>query len=176
MKCSICQGEVREFWEGVKCRQCGFVERKVKNTVSKENKKRADFWMASRRIKIVKKQIQKGSLLDVGCGLGEFLKIASKTFDVAGCDIDKNRVLIAREIVGVPKITHGDIFSIKKSFDCITFFESLQYIQNWKNTIKKVKSSLSPGGYAFFEVPNIDSYYYKTIKILRWVIFLMLNL
>ena len=107
---------------------------------------------------------KKGTLLDVGCGDGVFLKEVKKLgFDVWGIDFDRKSVKIAKEKFKLKNVYSMSLEEFTKfakqeglKFDVITFFEVLEHQDNPKNFMKNVKELLKPYGYIAGTVPNRD--------------------
>ena len=96
--------EAESPFKVVKCKSCGLVytnpqpERKsigehyqedyYKEWIEKQMDKRIPMW--KRRLQGLKKYKEKGLLLDVGCGVGTFLKLAEEEgFEVQGTEISE---------------------------------------------------------------------------------------
>lgn len=103
---------------------------------------------------------RRGSLLDVGCGTGNFLAAARATgFEVAGIEFDRNAAQFAREHLGLNAIFTGTLekFAEKDSdekFDVITFFEVLEHQDKPLDFLGLVKRRLKSSGYIALSVPN----------------------
>jgi len=106
------------------------------------------------------------NLLDVGCGTGDFLKIAKQNnWNVSGIEPNKD----ARQIAN--KKTNNSVFEIEQllqfesnSFDVITLWHVLEHLPNLENHIAIFKKLLKPNGTLIIAVPNYKSYdarYYK---------------
>nr|WP_321233958.1 class I SAM-dependent methyltransferase [uncultured Psychroserpens sp.] len=105
-------------------------------------------------------------LLDVGCGTGDFIKIASdNNWEVTGIEPNKNARSIASHKV------RGSVFDIdyllkleSHSFDLITLWHVLEHLPKLENHIAIFESLLKPNGRLIIAVPNFKSYdasYYK---------------
>lgn len=102
------------------------------------------------------------SILDVGCGTGDFLTSCFKNeFEVFGVEPNKQ----AREIA-LQKIKSNSIFdsfeSLQKTtsckFDIITLWHVLEHVPNLIEYIKTLKKLLNPNGVLVIAVPNFKSY------------------
>jgi SAM-dependent methyltransferase len=101
-------------------------------------------------------QASKGSLLDIGAGIGQFLHHARSHFDpVAGTEVSSSAVKAAIENYGL-EIMHGQVESlvIDQCFDNITMFHVLEHVPNPSDTIAQCVELLNPGGTLFIAVPN----------------------
>ncbi len=102
------------------------------------------------------------TLLDVGCGTGEFMVAARNCgYQVTGIDFDPSAVKLARERNELECVyttdlddlggTHGDL-----TFDVITAFEVLEHIATPRAFLSNLKKLLSPQGYLVISVPFRD--------------------
>ena len=106
------------------------------------------------------------NLLDIGCGTGDFLKIAKdNNWNVAGIEPNEN----ARSIANAK--TNHSVFSVDKlskfepqSFDVITLWHVLEHLPNLKSQIELFESLLKPKGRLVIAVPNYKSYDAKHYK------------
>lgn len=83
------------------------------------------------RLKKVLEYIDKGLLLDFGCGHGEFVLLSTKYFQSYGYDIIKS-----------DKLNYLNKKEIYKKFDIICFFDSLEHMNNPFKLIKKLNTKL----------------------------------
>ncbi|WP_431133044.1 class I SAM-dependent methyltransferase [Psychroserpens mesophilus] len=105
-------------------------------------------------------------LLDVGCGTGDFLKIAKENhWDISGVEPNVNARKIANQ-----KTNHS-VFDIeqllkfrKHSFDVITLWHVLEHLPKLENHIAVLESLLKPNGRLIIAVPNYKSYDAKFYK------------
>ncbi|WP_100610491.1 class I SAM-dependent methyltransferase [Confluentibacter lentus] len=106
------------------------------------------------------------TLLDVGCGTGDFLEVTKKNnWKVFG--IEPN--IEARSIAN--KKTENTVFDVEQlykfdasSFDVITLWHVLEHLPNLEEQLLILKKLLRPNGVLIVAVPNHKSYdaqYYK---------------
>lgn len=103
------------------------------------------------------------TLLDVGCGTGNFLNLAQKTYVVWGVDFNRVSINISKERFGLKNVFADDLdgfINVNKNlkFDVVTFFEVLEHQDSPAEFILKIKKLLSPNGYVAISVPNRNSY------------------
>tara|TARA_R110002072_G_scaffold22615_1_gene79393 strand:+ start:226511 stop:227359 length:849 start_codon:yes stop_codon:yes gene_type:complete len=104
-----------------------------------------------------------GSLLDIGAGTGDFLKLAEEYhWEING--VEPNDV--ARENAekkGIKLYTKLDKIT-NTHFDVITLWHVLEHLPNLQEDIEKIERLLKPGGSLIIAVPNYKSFdakYYK---------------
>lgn len=106
-------------------------------------------------------------LLDVGCGTGDFLKIAKDhKWNVSGIEPDRNARLLANQKVDESVFDVDHLLTFKpQSFDVITLWHVLEHLPKLENQIAVLESLLKPTGHLVIAVPNFKSYdakYYGT--------------
>ena len=105
------------------------------------------------------KYAKTGSLLDIGCGTGEFLDYsASRGFRPVGVEpnISARNSAIARRsltIVGRLEDANSGI-----PYRVITLWHVLEHLENLHDSIGQIHSMLAEGGHLFIAVPNRDSW------------------
>lgn len=100
-----------------------------------------------------------GSLLDVGCGDGRFIKLMEKRFAVTGLDFNPSAVKIAKVGRGLSNVfpfTAEEFMATfpDKKFDVITSFHVLEHVEDPNRFIANIKQCLSPRGVVAVSVPN----------------------
>ena len=100
------------------------------------------------------------SLLDVGCGTGDFLKIAQQAGWLAmGTEISQDAVNRAVSKVG-NCIRQGDITVLSlpsAAYDLITSYHVIEHLLNPLEQLQECHRLLAPNGVFFVETPNIKS-------------------
>jgi len=107
------------------------------------------------------------SLLDVGCGMGFFIKAANERgINAKGIDLSQNAVDYGRS-QGLD-LTQGDLLNMNglesQSFDVITFWASLEHLYKPRETLKKAYELLAPNGIIIVETGDVDSYLSRLTK------------
>lgn len=99
------------------------------------------------------------TILDFGCGTGEFLAHAQKrNLTVFGIEPNPTALKIAQTKLGNNKIRDIGIEEISEQFDVITLWHVLEHIPDLENFIPELISKLKPDGKLFIAVPNYQSY------------------
>ena len=116
----------------------------------------SDKWEFDRAVEIVQK-IRPKSILEIGCGAGEFLqKIFSGVEYSLGLDFNETALTSARQ-KGL-NVRNENIENLKDSFDMIVLFEVLEHLESPYDIMTTIESKLNPGGILIIAVPNPDGY------------------
>ncbi|MDT0553618.1 class I SAM-dependent methyltransferase [Urechidicola vernalis] len=104
------------------------------------------------------------SLLDIGCGTGDFLAIAKlNNWNVSGVEPNEKARSIAESKLDIS--VFFDISEIgSQKYDCITLWHVLEHIPDLQRFIANLKHLLEPNGLIIVAVPNFKSFdanYYK---------------
>ncbi len=124
------------------------------------------FTLRSKKKKVLNfSQMKSGSLLDIGCGTGKFLKIMKQSgWAVQGVEIDNSARAIAEEGVGKTIFNQNDFFNSAKKYNVITLWHSLEHLNTLTRFLEKISISLNANGVIMIAVPNYKSFdaeYYK---------------
>ncbi len=102
---------------------------------------------------------KKGSLLDVGCGLGTFLGVARDTgWRVQGLDVSAFAAKTVKEKMGID-VFNGSLTNAPwpdQSFDVITFWDSIEHADRPKEYLDKARALLKPDGVILIATDNFD--------------------
>jgi len=98
-------------------------------------------------------------LLDVGCAQGFFLAAArERGYDVVGLEPSRAVALFAREALGLT-VLEGRLCDVElgeRQWDVVTFTDSLEYLPDPLEGLRKIVAHLAPRGIVFLKVPNGD--------------------
>jgi 2-polyprenyl-3-methyl-5-hydroxy-6-metoxy-1,4-benzoquinol methylase len=103
-----------------------------------------------------------GRVLDVGCGLGFFLRaLDSKRWDRYGVEPMPVPYRQAIRSLGRERIVNADLMAAKlpsAQFDAITFWDSLEHLPNPRAILDEAARLLRPGGIILIGLPNFGGY------------------
>lgn len=101
-----------------------------------------------------------GTLLDVGCGGGRFLKrMQRRGWQVVGIDFDEQATRRVREKFGIETYT-GDLVKAQfpeASYDAITMSHAIEHLLDPAATLRECMRILKPGGQLTIVTPNFES-------------------
>ncbi len=107
----------------------------------------------------INQYITDGTMLDVGCSTGEFVRAINWPGAVYGMEVSEVAVSEAQK-VGIK--FDKNLFNAKDFFDIIVFRGTIQHIETPFVYLVKSYQALKPGGYlVFLATPNANSIYYK---------------
>jgi len=111
------------------------------------------------------------SLLDIGCGTGDFLSACQNNgYTIVGVEPNKKARVLSKSKLGIltsnsenynnlhPKVYDSINVIENQQFDVITMWHVLEHVPNLEEYIKQVKELLKPNGTLFIAVPNYKSY------------------
>jgi 2-polyprenyl-3-methyl-5-hydroxy-6-metoxy-1,4-benzoquinol methylase len=107
------------------------------------------------------------TLLDVGCGSGDFLVMARAAgWHVKGIDFDPKAVEVARA-KGIDADVGGleQVQAIKSQFDYITCSHVIEHVHDPRQWLVAMRNLLKPGGVLWMQTPNIDSRGYQRFGV-----------
>ena len=122
--------------------------------------------MSHKRLQIIKQYIKSGTLLDIGCAYGPFLKAADEAGYIAeGMDVSGDAVKYVNNELGIKAYT-SDFSEEGKhenvSYDIVTMWYVIEHFKNPEKVLDKVKSILPEGGILAFSTPNYEGISGKT--------------
>lgn len=114
-----------------------------------------------RKLKLIDKLAPSSRLLlDVGCGTGDFLKIASTSgWEITGVEPDDQARAIANYKTRDAVCNTNQLFLLQpNSFDVITLWHVLEHLPKLEHHFTTFKKLLKPDGRLVIAVPNYKSY------------------
>lgn len=120
-----------------------------------------------RKLKLINSfQSESKTLLDIGCGTGDFLETALKdNWEITGIEPNESARQIANSKTNNAVFETEELSKLKSnSFDVITLWHVLEHLPNLEMHTALLKSLLKPNGTLVIAVPNYKSYdaeYYK---------------
>lgn len=108
-----------------------------------------------------------GSILDIGCGTGAFLKTMRQAgWQITGIEPDEKARKNALEMNGIAALPGEamDQFG-NDSFDAITLWHVLEHVHDLHGYLENIKRLIKPDGKIFIAVPNYTAYdarYYQS--------------
>ena len=109
----------------------------------------------------LKKLKPKGKLLDIGCGLGFFLKRMQDIYETYGIDISEYAVEEARKAAVRSKIKICSVIELPfedNFFDDVTAFYIVEHLEEPSLFFKKIQRILKKDGSLVISTPNLDSF------------------
>jgi SAM-dependent methyltransferase len=103
-------------------------------------------------------------LLDVGCAQGFFLLAArERGYEVTGLEPSRSAAGFAREALRLIVLEGrlSDVDLGEQQWDVVTFTDSLEYLPEPLEDLRKAVAHLSPGGIVFLKVPNGDYFRFR---------------
>ena len=111
------------------------------------------------RLKVVKRYISNGKLLEIGSAYGFFLDLAREIFDVIGYEMCSEAAECARSEL---KLDVRDTDFVKenlgnKIFDVVCLWDCIEHLPSPQLFIEKINTLLKLGGYLFITTGDIGS-------------------
>lgn len=100
-----------------------------------------------------------GRLLDIGCGMGFFLKSMEEypSWEALGYEISPVAVAFARDRLGLSNVEQGDVLESgmdSRSFDLVTMWDVIEHIPDPDPILSFVNRILADEGLFFLHTPN----------------------
>ena len=120
----------------------------------------ARFFSIYNKFRIVNKYCHFGSILDIGCGTGEFLAYCRKRgFEVSGVEPNEKARLYAQSENKISVADQLKLLNAKPgSFKSITMWHVLEHVHDLDETLETIKNFLTPDGVFIAAVPNSNSW------------------
>jgi 2-polyprenyl-3-methyl-5-hydroxy-6-metoxy-1,4-benzoquinol methylase len=102
---------------------------------------------------------EKKTLLDYGCGTGEFIhKAKINGWDISGIEPNSKARKLATAKVGENIFLNLDHLPRKQLFNVITLFHVLEHVHQLRKTVKRLIKHLKSNGYLIIAIPNPESF------------------
>lgn len=111
-----------------------------------------------RKVGLIESLAKNGTLLDYGCGTGEFLQEAKRQhWKVRG--IEPSEKARTQAIAKLPTEVLGTLDELPEleAYDVITLFHVLEHIHSLRKTVKRLVNHLKSNSYIVIAVPNPES-------------------
>jgi SAM-dependent methyltransferase len=144
----------------------------LKETDHRDELKRATAEHYLKLIDAYRGGTQRGTLLEVGCGTGEFLAAASQAgYEVAGVEISATACEQARrKLTSSSQIVTGDLSAAEGQYDVVALNDVIEHVRDPRATLARIRHLLNPGGTVFLATPNLDSWSARLLRT-RWMEF-----
>lgn len=108
---------------------------------------------------IIEATKERGSMLDVGAGIGAFLSVMKgQGWTIKGIEPDAVARKNAEELFGLKLDQPSELFSLNPaSYDAITLWHVLEHVHDLQNYFEQLKNLLASDGKIFIAVPNYTS-------------------
>lgn len=121
---------------------------------------------AKKKMLIKETGLQKGKLLDIGCGTGAFLyNMQQAGWDITGLEPDVTARKKAGELYGLQPQEPGKLFELQPgSYNAITMWHVLEHVHELHAYIRQIAELIKMDGKIFIAVPNYlsaDAVLYK---------------
>jgi len=111
-----------------------------------------------------KHHMDRGRVLDVGCGHGLFLSCAQRSgWEAVGVDYPSIATTYARQQLGLD-VVEGDLCSVVAgarigagSFNLVVSWHCLEHVMDPMSFLRGMSAALAPGGKLLVAVPNVNS-------------------
>ena len=109
---------------------------------------------------LLSKWNRRGRLLDVGTGLGFFLKQAHEaSWEVEGLELSGKVAAYAKQTLGVPVHvgTLEDVPLEANQYQAVTLWDAIEHLPDPKSTLLRIRDLLAPQGVVVIRTPVCDS-------------------
>jgi SAM-dependent methyltransferase len=111
-----------------------------------------------------------GSLLDVGCFSGMFLRNARRRgFEIAGIEPNEDAFLHVRSLLGC-EVVNGSLASahfLPNHFSVVSFLDVIEHVEDPVADLKGALRIMRPGGVLVLVTPNVQGLLQRVIKMKR---------
>ena len=119
-----------------------------------------------RKRKLALDVVKHGRLLDIGCGVGDFLRVVKdQGWDVVGIEPSDQAKSIAAKRLGFTPLDPSDACNLPEhTFDVITLWHVFEHVDDLHAQMAVFERLLKPGGLLLLALPNYQSFDAKHYK------------
>ena len=128
-------------------------------------------------LRVLHKYVSGGKVLDVGCGTGEFLAVASSEFEPHGIELSSWAAKISRKNVSaVSPVFFSNIFEKEISaypevnFDLVTMWGVIEHLQHPEAVVKDINLRMNQGGILALWTGDAGSFFARLFKSRWWYV------
>ncbi len=112
------------------------------------------------KIRVLKRYVRLGKVLDIGCGSGDFLVACRDNgFDVSGIEVNEEARNYTSSRIGNRVFhPHDSLFIPSDHVDMITMWHVLEHIHDLDKQMNDIMRMLKPNGFLLLALPNPESY------------------
>jgi len=146
----------------------GDVERTLDDFLSGRLRGTRSWRGSTEKVELVERHIDRGSILDVGCGDGKFLwALDAQRWKATG--VDNLPETLSRVSSRMPSLhlIEGNIYSRnleEEGYDALTFWHVLEHLPDPRRILRRASALLRPGGWLFISLPRLDSLQAKIFR------------
>lgn len=113
-----------------------------------------------KKYKMATKGIAKGRVLDIGCGVGDFLHtMEQKGWETVGIEPSEDAKAIAKKRIKAQVLDTEEQETLpENSFDLITMWHVLEHVDDLHWQLNQLERLVKPNGRVVIAVPNYNSY------------------
>lgn len=111
--------------------------------------------------------LERGRILDVGCGSGFFLRALGDAWERWGVETGEEAVSAARQALGQEHVFQGSLLGTsfpEAKFEVVTFWSALEHMNDPKENLVEARRILQKDGTLVVQVPNAGSYQAQMFK------------
>ncbi len=119
-----------------------------------------------KKYRLATKDLAEGKLLDIGCGVGDFIHRAEeKRWECMGVEPSEEAKVIAKKRIKANIINSEELEQIPdNTFDLITMWHVLEHVDDLKWQVEQLQRLIKPNGRIVIAVPNYKSHDGKFYK------------
>ena len=129
------------------------------NSVTNYIYKIARYFTLSNKVSLINQIVDQKSMLDFGCGTGEFLYSCKKDgWKIVGFEPEKNAREQATDLTGSKILSNLEEINISEKVELITLWHVLEHVHQLNETLSLLINKLTQSGKMLIAVPNHESY------------------